>query len=190
MANTALNIDLERERELALTAHARRKAFHARIAERAQLLQFPPDLVQQKRVDPAAAARRFYYEAHQVINAPDAKETLHPVRRVQLAVCRRLNVTLNEMTSERRNRPILLARQVALHLCRIHTQKSMPDLGRRFGGRDHTTVIHALRTIERIMGTPHGSSIGPQWPVKDCDLVRDAIRDLEVEIAGWRGDQP
>lgn len=55
-----------------------------------------------------------------------------------------------EMTSARRAREVARPRQVAMYLSKQLTPKSLPDIGRRFGGRDHTTVIHAVRQIEKL----------------------------------------
>jgi len=56
-------------------------------------------------------------------------------------------ITLNDMTSKQRSRNIARPRQVAMYLCKTLTKRSLPDIGRRFGGRDHTTVMHAVKRI-------------------------------------------
>lgn len=58
-----------------------------------------------------------------------------------------------DLLSERRTRSIARPRQVAMYLCKLHTTRSYPDIGRRFGGRDHTTVLHGVKKIESLMGT-------------------------------------
>ncbi|HYE43751.1 MAG TPA: chromosomal replication initiator protein DnaA [Caulobacteraceae bacterium] len=58
-----------------------------------------------------------------------------------------------DLLSERRTRSIARPRQVAMYLCKLHTTRSYPDIGRRFGGRDHTTVLHGVKKIEELMGT-------------------------------------
>lgn len=58
-----------------------------------------------------------------------------------------------DLLSERRTRAVARPRQVAMWLCKQHTTRSYPDIGRRFGGRDHTTVLHAVRKIEELIGT-------------------------------------
>ncbi len=57
-----------------------------------------------------------------------------------------------DLLSERRTRSIARPRQVAMYLCKLHTTRSYPDIGRRFGGRDHTTVLHGVKKIEELMG--------------------------------------
>ena len=58
-----------------------------------------------------------------------------------------------DLLSERRTRSIARPRQVAMYLCKLHTTRSYPDIGRRFGGRDHTTVLHGVKKIEQLIGT-------------------------------------
>jgi chromosomal replication initiator protein len=55
------------------------------------------------------------------------------------------------MHSPRRSRSVARPRQVAMYLAKSITTRSLPEIGRKFGGRDHTTVIHAIKTIEEIM---------------------------------------
>tara|TARA_R110002020_G_scaffold44911_16_gene128849 strand:- start:1523 stop:3043 length:1521 start_codon:yes stop_codon:yes gene_type:complete len=72
------------------------------------------------------------------------------VDRIQRAVCEEFNVTLTDMTSKRRARVIARPRQVAMYLSKKLTKRSLPDIGRRFGGRDHTTVMHAVKRIDEL----------------------------------------
>jgi len=72
------------------------------------------------------------------------------VDRIQRAVCDVFKVTLTDMVSKRRARVIARPRQVAMYLCKKMTKRSLPDIGRRFGGRDHTTVMHAVKRIEQL----------------------------------------
>ena len=60
------------------------------------------------------------------------------------------NITLNEMLSQRRSRPLARPRQIAMYLAKKLTTRSLPEIGRRFANRDHTTVIHAVKTIIRL----------------------------------------
>ena len=55
-----------------------------------------------------------------------------------------------DLLSERRTRAVARPRQIAMYLCKQHTTRSYPDIGRRFGGRDHTTVLHGVRRIEEL----------------------------------------
>lgn len=72
------------------------------------------------------------------------------VDRIQRAVCEVFSVTPTDMVSKRRARVIARPRQVAMYLCKKLTKRSLPDIGRRFGGRDHTTVMHAVKRIDAL----------------------------------------
>lgn len=72
------------------------------------------------------------------------------VDRIQRAVCEEFRMTLTDMVSKRRARAIARPRQVAMYICKKMTKRSLPDIGRRFGGRDHTTVMHAVKRIETL----------------------------------------
>lgn len=64
-------------------------------------------------------------------------------------VARFFNVKLADLKGPRRNRQIVMPRQIAMYLIRQHAGLSLPDIGRKFGGRDHTTAIHAIRKVQR-----------------------------------------
>jgi len=72
------------------------------------------------------------------------------VDRIQRAVCEIFSLTPTDMVSKRRARVIARPRQVAMYLCKKLTKRSLPDIGRRFGGRDHTTVMHAVKRIDQL----------------------------------------
>ncbi len=69
---------------------------------------------------------------------------------IQRHVARQFNVSKNEMLSARRTRAIVRPRQIAMYLAKQLTLRSLPEIGRCFGGRDHTTVIHAVRKVEQL----------------------------------------
>ena len=71
------------------------------------------------------------------------------VENIQKTICDYFNIKLGDLKAKRRTQNIALPRQVAMYLCRKHTETSFPAIGDKFGGRDHSTVIHASRTIER-----------------------------------------
>ena len=71
---------------------------------------------------------------------------------IQRIVARHYNVSKTELLSNRRPRTIVKPRQVAMYLAKVMTPRSLPEIGRRFGGRDHTTVLHAVRKIEGLSG--------------------------------------
>jgi chromosomal replication initiator protein len=71
---------------------------------------------------------------------------------IQRVVARHYNVSKSDLLSSRRTRTIVRPRQIAMYLAKVLTPRSLPEIGRRFGGRDHTTVLHAVRKIEELMG--------------------------------------
>jgi len=75
---------------------------------------------------------------------------------IQKKVTEHYNIRLSDMHSPRRSRSIARPRQVAMYLAKSITTRSLPEIGRKFGGRDHTTVIHAIKTIEEIMANDPG----------------------------------
>lgn len=83
--------------------------------------------------------------------APAPKRT-PAVADIQREVAAFFHIPVAEMTSERRAREVARPRQVAMYLAKKLTPKSLPNIGRQFGGRDHTTVIHAVRQVERLIG--------------------------------------
>jgi len=71
---------------------------------------------------------------------------------IQRVVARQYNVSRADLLSSRRTANVVRPRQVAMYLAKILTLRSLPEIGRRFGGRDHTTVLHAVRKIEALAG--------------------------------------
>ena len=69
---------------------------------------------------------------------------------IQSIVCRFFKISKNEMLSSRRSRYLVRPRQTAVYLAKMLTSKSLPEIGREFSGRDHTTVIHSVKTIEKL----------------------------------------
>lgn len=70
---------------------------------------------------------------------------------IQRVVARHYNVSKADLLSSRRTRTIVRPRQIAMYLAKVLTPRSLPEIGRRFGGRDHTTVLHAVRKIEGMI---------------------------------------
>jgi len=69
---------------------------------------------------------------------------------IQTIVCQFFKISKNEMLSARRSRYLVRPRQTAIYLAKQLTSKSLPEIGRSFSNRDHTTVIHSVKTIERL----------------------------------------
>jgi chromosomal replication initiator protein len=89
---------------------------------------------------------------------------------IQRIVARHYNVSKTELLSNRRTRTIVKPRQVAMYLSKVLTPRSLPEIGRRFGGRDHTTVLHAVRKIE-------GLSVSDTTLAQELELLRRLIND-------------
>ena len=69
---------------------------------------------------------------------------------IQTVVCKYFKISKNEMLSSRRSRYLVRPRQTAIYLTKILTSKSLPEIGREFSNRDHTTIIHSVKTIEKL----------------------------------------
>ena len=72
------------------------------------------------------------------------------IENIQTIVCQYFKISKNEMLSSRRSRYLVRPRQTAIYLAKMLTSKSLPEIGRYFSNRDHTTVIHSVKTIERL----------------------------------------
>ena len=82
-----------------------------------------------------------------LINLPENKVTIDLI---QTLVCKFFKISKNEMLSSRRSRYLVRPRQTAIYLTKILTSKSLPEIGREFSNRDHTTIIHSVKTIEKL----------------------------------------
>ncbi|MBI0002664.1 chromosomal replication initiator protein DnaA [Bartonella sp. M0177] len=90
------------------------------------------------------------------------------IEEIQRVVARHYNVSKQDLLSNRRTRTIVKPRQVAMYLAKMMTPRSLPEIGRRFGGRDHTTVLHAVRKIEDMVGAD-------QQLAKELELLKRLI---------------
>ena len=72
------------------------------------------------------------------------------IEKIQTVVCKFFKISKNEMLSSRRSRYLVRPRQTAIYLTKILTTKSLPEIGREFSNRDHTTIIHSVKTIEKL----------------------------------------
>ena len=82
-----------------------------------------------------------------LLNLSENKVTIDTI---QTIVCKFFKISKNEMLSPRRSRYLVRPRQTAIYLAKILTSKSLPEIGRAFSNRDHTTVIHSVKTIEKL----------------------------------------
>ena len=104
---------------------------------------------------------------HDLLRANDRRVT---IEEIQKRVAEHFNIRLADMHSARRARAVARPRQVAMYLAKQLTSRSLPEIGRKFGGRDHTTVMHAVRKIEELRSTDASFS-------EDVELLR---RMLEI----------
>ena len=102
-----------------------------------------------------------------ILRASERKIT---VEEIQRRVAEHYNIRLSDMIGPKRLRTYARPRQVAMYLCKQLTSRSLPEIGRRFGGRDHTTVMHGVRRIEELKVTDGQIA-------EDLELLRRALAD-------------
>ena len=100
-----------------------------------------------------------------ILRASDRKVT---VEEIQRKVAEHYNIRLTDMIGPKRARTIARPRQVAMFLAKTMTTRSLPEIGRRFGGRDHTTIMHGIRKIEELKATDSQLS-------DDLELLRRSL---------------
>jgi chromosomal replication initiator protein len=99
---------------------------------------------------------------HDLLRANDRRVT---IEEIQKRVAAHFNIRIADMHSARRARAVARPRQVAMYLAKQLTSRSLPEIGRKFGGRDHTTVMHAVKRIEELKATDSSFA-------EDIDLLR------------------
>lgn len=104
---------------------------------------------------------------HDLLRANDRRVSIEDIQR---KVAEHYNIRFSDLLSPRRARPVARPRQVAMYLCKMLTVHSLPEIGRKFGGRDHTTIIHGVRKIEELVK-------------EDATLAGD-VEALKRQIAG------
>lgn len=93
--------------------------------------------------------------------------------RIQRWTAKRFGIHVSDLKGPSRRAPFVMPRQFAIYVSRTYTGRSLPDVGRRFGGRDHTTVLHATRKFSRIVAND------PYWAA----LADDCLFDLGITNA-------
>ena len=91
------------------------------------------------------------------------------LREIQKKVAEHFDIKLAEMHSSRRARSVARPRQIAMYLSKQLTSRSLPEIGRRFGGRDHTTVMHAIRKVDELRNSDTVFS-------EDVELLRRVLQ--------------
>lgn len=104
-------------------------------------------------------------------NFLDQKKKVITVDQIQKEVAGFYNLKISDLKSKRKNKALILPRHGAMYLTRRLTELSLPEIGRHFGGRDHTTIIHALQKVENIIGSD------PDYE-KTIDTLTRKIEDL------------
>jgi hypothetical protein len=111
-----------------------------------------PKVVRQKAIEPIDPepfySQMWFYDL--ICPGKIEKEPL-TVLQIRDAVCKYFSIFPNEVESSRRQGALVYPRQIAFYLARRHTPYSYPQIGRRFGNRDHTTIMHGCRRIEERM---------------------------------------
>ena len=108
-----------------------------------------------------------------ILRASERKVTIDEIIR---KVADHYNLRMSDLLSARRARQVARPRQVAMYLAKTLTSRSLPDIGRRFGGRDHTTVIHAVRKIEELQGDRQPDRRGRRAAAPDARGLRPGCR--------------
>ena len=99
---------------------------------------------------------------HDLLRANDRRVT---IEEIQKRVAAHFNIRMSDMHSARRARSVARPRQVAMYLAKQLTSRSLPEIGRKFGGRDHTTVMHAVRKVDELRDHDSGFA-------EDVELLR------------------
>ncbi len=95
---------------------------------------------------------------------------------IQSIVCKYFKISKNEMLSSRRSRYLVRPRQTAIYLTKILTSKSLPEIGREFSNRDHTTIIHSVRTVEKL------KKLNPEFNSNIDNLKNKILYSKENEV--------
>jgi len=144
---------------LAGYAAARARLWKPRKAVIAPVLPFPvkPERIWNRlfnaHVDAYHAAQEFqrYCEATGEVFIPRAKEQRVWIPRIIEECARHFGVSVLDIKSARRTRQVVKPRQVAMYFARTMTPRSLPDIGRLFGGRDHTTILFSVRRVNAMI---------------------------------------
>jgi chromosomal replication initiation ATPase DnaA len=123
------------------------KSLEERLAEaEAFRNELAPYQLQHLKDDIRWSAARDFGEKNELARDPSP-----PILKIQEIVARHFGISMTDFLSERRTKNIVLPRQIAMYLAKLLTRRSLPEIGRLFGGRDHTTVLHAVRKITALI---------------------------------------
>ena len=168
--------------------HAQRKARLLRLGFGPKLpatpLPEPPVIEPPRELEPVEAAPEPPKSDERdwlIVSTLDRDFVAYPllVHEVQRLVAKHFRIKRADLLSPRRTADRTLPRQIAMYLAKKTTLRSLPEIGRRFGGRDHTTVLHAIRKIERLRGS------SPEFDAQ----VRELETQLNLTEAGNAGEE-
>jgi hypothetical protein len=154
---------------LQMELHTERKARLARMAPRPRIsaVPTPTPATDQK---PVKTWFRFIPDGT-VVAFPGRSSNVLRIADIQRTVAEHFKVTLLDLNSARRTGDIVRPRQIAMYLARKLTSKSLPEIGRRCGRKDHTTVLHAVTVCERIL--------------KEEEKLAPDIRELSAKLESY-----
>ncbi len=154
------------------------KAARARVAVPYRVMEFLAHKITTNVRELEGALNRLVAHANlfdRPVTLESTEEVLHDILRaharrvsieeIQRKVAEHWNIRMNDMSSARRARAVARPRQVAMYLAKQLTSRSLPEIGRRFGNRDHTTVMHAVKTVSDLMARDAGFA-------EDVELLR------------------
>lgn len=101
------------------------------------------------------------------------------VSEIQQVVSNHYRLSRSELLADRRQRPLVHARQIGMYLARKLTHKSLPDIGRFFGGRDHSTVLHACRKIEARLQADE--DLAGEVELLRCEIENAAQKGVQLD---------
>jgi len=159
------NPDLEQRRLILLERVAAARAHHPSFEIADPVVQYLAETLASNGRDLEAVVNRLL--AHSKLNGSavtielaerEARDLIRPTEQrririedIQRAIARHFNVPRGDLLSARRTANVVRPRQLAMYLAKTLTLRSLPEIGRRFGGRDHTTVLHAVRKMEALI---------------------------------------
>jgi chromosomal replication initiation ATPase DnaA len=161
-------IQMEKLRQLRREAAVERAKQEAAAQREAEIMA---------RIEAANAPREVVVSDVDIIKRPavvldelEEVEATIPLILIKRIVCQRYRLKMSELLSPHRTLNIVMPRQIAMYLCRrMASNKSLPRIGAAFGGRDHTTVLHAIRKIEKKMAEDEAFSAEVQGLIQTIE---------------------
>lgn len=153
-----MSISIHDASPLQLAEHLKRRERLRRFAERAQrLLDIKPELIEASPIHAAPpdvialVPQEPSPAPPDAIHVPWLDDNILSIQAIKRAVAKHFNVTTMDIDSARRHAKIMRPRQITYYLAKTLTRRSLPEIGRRIGSRDHTTILSGARKIESLM---------------------------------------